>query len=500
MSDLARLAAGVMMTGFDGVALTPELRSLFARVPLAGFILFARNVDDIAQVRALTDELASVAERPILAIDAEGGRVARFERGVEVLPPAMTIGAAQSPALARAAGEALGFDLSRAGLTLDFAPVLDLAVDPMNTAIGTRSFGADPLRVSELASAFASGLRAHGITPVFKHFPGHGATSVDSHVALPYLDADAATLRARDLVPFARLAPEAEAMMTAHVVARAIDPDRPATLSPLLLTDVLRDACGFRGVCFTDCLQMDAIAASIGTVAGVVASIAAGADCALVSHDPYLAAEAVDELVRAVERGELPRERLEVAHARTSRLRRARDPIALDARPPHPGIGRRIASRGLTLLAGAAHAQPTASIVVSFEQPTEEGVAGRHDVHATLRSQAPALQAITAPLEPSNADVERVLREVHASHRRAIVLVRRAHIYPSQARAITSILREAPDALVISLREPFDLPLLRDARHLCAAYGDDAASIGGIADVIFGDGDAPGVLPVALER
>ena len=499
MNDLLRVAAGTILTGFDGTTLEPQLRGLFSRVPFAGFVLFARNTPDLAACRALTDELCEIAWRPILAIDAEGGRVARFASGAEILPPAMALGAVQSVSLARAAGEAMGFDLARAGLTVDFAPVLDLALDRANTVIGTRSFGAGPQQVAELASAFASGLRAYGITPVFKHFPGHGATHGDSHLELPFVDASRETLAARDFAPFAAVADVADAMMTAHVVVRAIDATRPATLSPLLLEGVLREEIGFRGVCFTDCMQMQAVAAGPGTVPAVVAAIAAGADCALVSHDPYLAAEAADELVRAVERGDLARERLEVAYARTSRLRRLRDVQPLDGHAPHPGIGRRIAARALTVVAGVAHADPTASIVVSFEAATEEGAQGRHERHTSLRSQAPVLEELLVPLDPGDADVDRMLGALHASRRRAIVLARRAHVYPAQARAIGRILELQPDALVISLREPFDIPLLRAARHLLAAYGDDAASIGGIADVIFGDGGAPGVLPVALD-
>ncbi len=130
----------------------------------------------------------------------------RLRDGVEPMPPMMALGAADDLELARRAGEQIAFDLRRAGCTMDFAPVLDLALDPRNTVIGTRSFGADPQQVAELGAAFGRGLRAGGILPCYKHFPGHGATAVDSHEALPAIEADEATLRARDLVPFAAVA------------------------------------------------------------------------------------------------------------------------------------------------------------------------------------------------------------------------------------------------------------------------------------------------------
>ncbi len=152
----------------------------------------------------------------------------------------MALGAAGDVELARCAGEQIGFDLRRAGCTLDCAPVLDLALEPKNAVIGTRSFGADPLRVAPLGAALAAGLRASGILPCFKHFPGHGSTAVDSHAALPIVDTDAAMLRTRDLVPFAAVAADAPAMMSAHVIVRAFDSQRPATLSRTILSDVLR--------------------------------------------------------------------------------------------------------------------------------------------------------------------------------------------------------------------------------------------------------------------
>ncbi len=142
----------------------------------------------------------------VIAIDQEGGAVARLREGVEPMPSMMALGAAQDIELAERAGEQMAFDLRRAGCTLDFAPVLDLALDPCNAVIGTRSIGADPQQVVAIGEAFARGLQQGGILPCYKHFPGHGSTSVDSHEALPIVDADESTLRARDLVPFAAVA------------------------------------------------------------------------------------------------------------------------------------------------------------------------------------------------------------------------------------------------------------------------------------------------------
>jgi beta-N-acetylhexosaminidase len=492
------MAQGVIVTGFAGLQLDASLRERLSEADFGGYALFARNVETLEQLRGLTDDLRSLTSTPpIVAIDQEGGRVARIREGVEALPSMMACGATGNPSLAQRAGEQLGTDLRRAGCTLDFAPVVDLAVDPMNTVIGTRAFGASPELVIRMARAFSAGLSNAGIIPTLKHFPGHGATAVDSHLGLPYVDMDERTFRSRDLAPFRACATDDVAIMSAHVIVRAIDPAHPATISPRLLTGVLRDEWQWGGVCFTDCLQMDAIAKGIGTIPGVVAAIAAGADCATISHDVELAFASADALAEAVERGSLPLDRLQEAHARMMRLReRAQPPLPLETVTPHPGIGRKIARRAATLVRGIAHADPTASIAVSFQGETREGVVGVHAQHPSLTSQAPVLHEVIAPLDPTEAQTNDLLARVAESQRRPIVLARRAHVYPSQADAIAAIVARDPDALVISMREPFDVPLFAGARHVVAMYDDSAPSIGALADVLFGAGATPGHLPV----
>jgi beta-N-acetylhexosaminidase len=500
VNDLLRLAAGVIVAGFDATSLDEAAAARLRRVPFGGFILFARNVESLAQVRALTDVLRSFDEpAPLLTIDQEGGRVARIREGMEELPSMMALGATRDPSLALRAGEQLAFDLRRGGFAHDFAPVVDLALDPRNTVIGARAFGQTPSLVIEMAGAFMRGLQRGGVAATLKHFPGHGDTSIDSHLELPVIRTDAATLRSRDLAPFQALSADAASMMAAHVVACAFDEAVPASLSPRLLTGLLRDEWQYDGVCFTDCLQMDAIARGVGTVDGVAAAIAAGADCAIVSHDAELAEAAAEHLASEVRAGRIPHERLDEAFERVMRLRHAApEPIALDAPAQHPHIGREIARRAVTRIRGIAHADPTASFAISFSGTTTEGAQGTLAGAASLSSQAPALQERFAPLEPSDDDVRALVDAIAASRRRPIVMMRRAHILAAQARAVAAILERFPDTLLVSVREPYDCALFPQARHLLATYGDDAVSLGGLADVIFGDGLATGVLPVDI--
>jgi beta-N-acetylhexosaminidase len=483
VSEVAEKARGIILTGLTDL---PTSRD---HIDFAGYALFSRNGSSVAQLRFFSDMLRAecLGPPPIIAIDQEGGRVVRLHEGVEAIPSMMAVGAAGDLELAERAGEQTAFDLRRAGCTMDFAPVLDLALDSRNTVIGTRSFGADPQRVAAFGLAFARGLERGGITPCYKHFPGHGATSVDSHYALPVLDAGEEELLARDVVPFAAVAAGASAFMSAHVLVPELDSQRPATLSGRILTELLRSKLAFEGVLVTDCLEMDALAGS-GPVDSAVEALIAGADLLLFSHHVELAIAAAAAIEVAVEKGRVQLGRLEEAHRRVTRLREtASSALPLDESAPHPSVGREIGRRAVTLLRGVPEADPVASVAVSFGADA-----------AALQREAPALAALCAPVDPTPADIERILTSLSQSRRRAIVLARRAHLHPTQAQAIATILQLYPDAVVVSLMEPFDLPLFGAAHHLLATYGDDSASIGGLADVLFGSSMPTGQLPVSL--
>ncbi|MBV9403393.1 MAG: beta-N-acetylhexosaminidase [Candidatus Eremiobacteraeota bacterium] len=344
MEAIRQLAAGVICAGFEGDG--GDATAACGDLPLGGFVLFSRNADSVQSARAVTDVLRQRYKElpPILAIDQEGGRVARLRGDALEIPSARAIGATAQPELARRSAAQTGHDLRRAGLNLDFAPVLDLALLSDNTVIGDRAFSSDPRVVTDFGRAFANGLRSAGIVPTFKHFPGHGSTAVDSHTALPVVEVDRATLYARDLIPFANLLPTAEAVMTAHIDFRAFDSESPATLSRTLLTVVLREEFSFKGVCFTDCMQMDAIAKTVGSEEASVRALAAGADCILISNGIDLAKRMVAAIENAIESHRLPFERLQEAYNRVCALRRGlKDPIPLESASPDDSLAEDIA-------------------------------------------------------------------------------------------------------------------------------------------------------------
>lgn len=484
--NVRELAAGTICCGIDGRDLTEGVRTSLAELQPAGIILFARNVRSLEQTRALTDQIRALYPElpPLLGIDQEGGRVMRVREGVVEIPSMMALGATANVSLAWRAGAQIAHDLRRIGITVNFAPVLDLALQAQNTVIGTRSFSSDPHTVVQLAGAFAQGLESGGIAATYKHFPGHGSTAVDSHTDLPQIDVSGDELRARDLLPFIALLPQARAVMTAHIVVRAFEP-HPATYARSLLTGVLREEIGFRGVCFTDCLQMDAIARGVGTVRGAVLALGAGADCLLISHSLELAREVQTAIVDAVDAGTISLARLEEAFERTRALRLASSaPTPINTPPPDLTIGNDIAREALHFVRGSARFDPRTTSVVSFEGVTTEGVVGRHSEHPSLAEAAPGVCEHRVPLEPAAQDVAAAL-EVVRSREQCVILLRRAHLYDAQREAVAAILQEKPLAVLVSMREPYDWQSFAQALNVIEAYSDERSSIAALASVLF---------------
>jgi beta-N-acetylhexosaminidase len=326
--------ASLLIVGFHGKSPSPEVKELLAR-GVHGVILFSRNIEDAVQVAELVAELKRLAGRPLLvAIDQEGGRVARLRapQGFTELPPMRALGDAGDEALAGEVGALLGRELRAVGIDQDYAPVVDVDTNPANPVIGDRAFSRDPDAVGRLGAALARGLQAEGVAACAKHFPGHGDTSQDSHKDLPHLPHDLARLRRVELPPFRALARAGvAAVMTAHVVFDALDPRRPATLSPQVMS-LLRDEAGFQGCAVSDDLEMKAVAEHFPLEEAAPGAVAAGVDALLVCHRADVQHRAVDLVRAAVEDGRIPRARLAEARARVAGLLRFAGPAPDPAR------------------------------------------------------------------------------------------------------------------------------------------------------------------------
>jgi beta-N-acetylhexosaminidase len=309
----------LFMCGFDGWEPTTEIESLIAEYGIGGVIYFRRNLQEASQVEELSVKLQTAATIPLfIAIDQEGGMVVRLEQGVTVMPGAMAQGAAGDERLTYEAAKWSGAELRAMGVNMNFAPCLDVNNNPLNPVIGVRSYGENPKHVAKLGAAAIHGYRDGGIIAVAKHFPGHGDTASDSHHELPAVLHDIERLNAVELAPFRKAIEQGvDAVMTAHVVFPAFEPDNvPATLSRKILTDLLRNHLGFLGVIVTDCLEMSAIAETLGVARGAVEAIKAGADIVLVSHRSARQTAALEAVMEAVMTGEIPEFRINEAARR----------------------------------------------------------------------------------------------------------------------------------------------------------------------------------------
>jgi beta-N-acetylhexosaminidase len=313
-------------------------------------VLFKRNVTSAAQLRRLVAEVKATGAgpEPLLAIDHEGGRVHRLPRPFTHFPPALAV-AASGPAAARAVGRAMGRELAAVGIDVDFAPVLDVWTQPRNRVIGDRAFGTTPAAAARNALALARGLGEAGVVACGKHFPGHGGTVGDSHHVRPRVARSRRELARLDLVPFRRaIAARIPTLMTAHVVYPALDPKRPATLSRAIAHDLLRRRLGFRGVLFSDDLEMHAVARRpIERV--VVEALAAGCDMLLVCASLALARRGIDAVATALGRGRLDPGAAAASLSRIEALRRRRPPRrpARLGWPAHGALARRLRAAAL---------------------------------------------------------------------------------------------------------------------------------------------------------
>jgi len=337
----------LLWIGFAG-PVTASLRDRLDRGDAGATILFKRNLPiagseelvDLDALVAMTAELhrrAPDGTPALIAIDQEGGRVQRVRAPATTWPAMAALDRFTAPedaALAEAVGRAIGDELAALGVDIDFAPVLDVHTNPANPIIGDRAFGTTAEAVARRALAFARGLDAAGVIACGKHFPGHGDTATDSHLELPLVDHDWERLERVELAPFRSAAAAGLPMiMTAHVVFAALDAARPATLSPEVMTGLLRDRIGFRGVIVSDDLDMRAIADHTGAGPAAVAAVRAGCDVLLLCRDEDHQAEAEAALIRAAETDSELRRRIGEAAGRVRALKQAHA-AARAQRPP----------------------------------------------------------------------------------------------------------------------------------------------------------------------
>jgi beta-N-acetylhexosaminidase len=331
-SSLRREIGQLLIGSLPGTTITQEMQSLAREFQLGGVTLFKRNIEAPEQVAELSNDLQGLSsELPLwVAVDQEGGRVARLRAPFTEWPPMATLGRAGDGTLAHRFASALAAELTAVGITLDYAPVLDIHTNPKNPIIGDRALAEDAETVAKLGARIIRGLQENGVAACGKHFPGHGDTSVDSHLALPLVEHPPDRIRRVECVPFREaIRNDVAFIMTAHILVPALDEQKPATLSPAIVRGMLREELGFNGVILSDDLEMKAIADTYTVPDAAVQAIAAGCDGVLVCRahstnaveDAEMQAAVLEAIVHAIEDGRIPFKRAEDALARNRKAK-----------------------------------------------------------------------------------------------------------------------------------------------------------------------------------
>jgi beta-N-acetylhexosaminidase len=477
-ADLDEAAHRCLVAGFEGTTTVPDTLKRLVDRGLGGVILFTRNVRDAEQVRQLTDALRAVRPDLLVGIDNEGGGIGHLvSAGAPDVPGSWALGVADDPRLTARCADALAGHLASLGITASYAPVADLQHHPDNPIVRTRSFGADPELVSRHLRAWIAATEARGIASCAKHFPGHGGTTTDSHHETAV---DPRPYDELDLAPFrAAVAAGVPMLMSAHVVFPALDPDRPATLSPRILSGLLRDELGFDGVMVSDALEMKAIADRYGEAAGARLALAAGADQVIVAvPDLQITLACRNAVLDALGSGELSEERVCEAAGRVRRLaeRYAAPAVAVHGWDGGAGLEaarRAVRSRRVPAPARGAH------VVDLFPPPHPALNWGGEDLLSELRSvdlTATGTAVTGQPTDPAGL-VAAVLRRAEGVP--LVVATYDAGLHPWQAAVRDALLAGRPDAVRVST----GMPEKGDA--LCS-YGRGRVNLRAVAEVLAG--------------
>lgn len=317
----------LLMIGLDGFSLNAREKAFLNKVQPAGVIYFKRNVESPQQLAALSEQVCQEVKAPLIGIDQEGGRVARLGEPFTSFSSNANLGNYYLKTgkldLVVKKAQAMAKELKTIGINLNFTPVVDIHSNPKNPIIGDRAFGTTPEIVGKLAQATIKTYRKEKVVSCAKHFPGHGDTSTDSHKVLPTVNTDKKTLMKRELVPFQKsIAAGVPTIMTAHVIYPALDPHNPATLSKIILKDLLRKKMKYKGVIISDDLEMNAIAKHHSLSTAAIEAMIAGVDLLLVCKSLEEAGSIYEAILKAYQLGEISPKEVKASLARMAKLKR----------------------------------------------------------------------------------------------------------------------------------------------------------------------------------
>ncbi|WP_152657897.1 beta-N-acetylhexosaminidase [Oceanobacillus sp. CFH 90083] len=524
---LERKIGQLLVVGFNGKSVTPEIRKLIHDYHVGSIILFSRNIGEPEEVLQLTSGLQKEAkaagyEKPLLiCLDQENGVVSRIHQGMSPFPGSMALGATDNPHYAYKIGLATGKELKALGINWNLAPVLDVNNNPGNPVIGVRSFGENPEKVAQFGEAMMKGLQDAGVMTTLKHFPGHGDTNVDSHLELPVISHEMERLEKIELVPFkACIQAGADSVMTAHVYFPAIAPgeNTPATLSKQVYVDLLRKKLGFTRVITTDCMEMKAISKTIGTEKGAVKALQAGTDFVMISHTYAVQEGAIQAIASAVESGKLPLSRIEKSIQRIQLLKEkytsweglhfpeAKAALQIVGSKKHRQLAQTVYRESVTmvhnhqLLPLNTGEQPEILVL----EPAHGAVMQVEDNKRNQKSLGSAVREYVPDAAVEIYDVneiEEAMNGIIARARNYDYIILGTITVTEHSPVITlvnQLLKRNKKIIGVGMRNPYDFHFLQNVQAFINTYEFSYPALQIAAGAIFGVEEAKGTLPVNI--
>lgn len=485
MNDKNFLAGQLMMVGFSGVDdISEDFVRFIEEYKVGNVILFSENIYSKEQLKRLCGKIQEVVKKAtgypaLISIDQEGGMVSRLSPDLPSAPGAMAIGRTGEPRYAYEAGLITAKELRMCGVNFDLAPSCDINNNKLNPVIGVRSYGEDADTVYAFAKEMARGLKDGGVIPCIKHFPGHGNTGSDTHLVLPSISKSLEELEREELLPFARLVENGiDCVMTSHIIFKALDNDYPCTMSKAVLTGLLREKLGFRGIIATDCLEMGAIKENYGSVEGGLKALMAGADLLTVSHDYTVARDILDAVIENVDVDRLKASakkiiclkekygigsEVDIDQEEISRFRTVFNELrfkCIDVR--NKAEGKSLTVNDETIILGC----PSYRVTLVSGKPLELDF-------AEYLGKKLNLPFIKVPLEPTKEECEEILSKLD-KYLDVIMGSYNAHLFAAQADFVKELEEKVCGRngvlTLAALRNPYDLELVSDRSNKVALY------------------------------
>lgn len=518
--DLNRLSVDekigqLLVFGFDALDVNDHAIRMIKDHKAGNVILFARNIKSPAQLFQLTKNLQRLAQETIgipllISIDQEGGMVTRIKQGTTIFPGAMTLAATNDPKNSFKSGQLMGRVLKSLGINMNLAPSLDINNNPHNPVIGVRSFGDTPAIVTRFGIENIRGLQEHVIATA-KHFPGHGDTSVDSHLDLPTIDKSLQEIEDFELKPFkAAIDAGVLAIMSSHINFPAVNEDGlPATLSKQCLTGLLREKLGFEGLIVTDCMQMKAIQTYYTTPKGCLMALKAGADMVMVSHDEALQKASLDMIKKALQEGEITEAFIDTHVKRILDLKQAfsyvdtklayEDVSAIVEDQESMQFSLDVVQKAMTRVKGEAIDKDLNTLLIA-SNPVSTTIAdedhGRTSIIAAVNQALPKIDTLPVSIRLEDDDIDAIIKGAK-TYEQVVFCSYNANIYQKQLDLIRG-LNQVTDLHVIAMRNPYDHFFEKSIKHLCLMYEYTPNAVSVLIQYLKGEIEPQGLCPVTL--